>query len=130
MIRPLVKARLRPIVRNVLRDLVAEEFGTEHLEQATDRLLHRIGAMPPHLGAGIAVLTLTYESHGVARYGQAMHALPADKRRRLFKKWKTSPVGPLRDWTQFYEKMGVFVYWSTMEDRGHAFVEGAHHADA
>ena len=118
MIRPLVKARLRPVVRNLLLDLVAEEFGTDHLEESTDRLLHRIAEMPPHLGAGMAMLTLMYESHGIARYGQAMHALAPEKRRRMFSRWKDSPVGPMRDWTQFYEKMGVFVYWSTMEDHG------------
>jgi len=122
LIGPLVKARLRPVVRALLSDLVAEEFGPEFLDEATERLLRRIRCMPPHLGTGMAMLTLMWDYSSVAEVGHRAHQLAPSLRRERFSAWKTGPIGPFRDWTQFYEKMGVFVFFSTMEDRGHHVV--------
>ena len=113
------KARLRPVVRALLHDLVAEEFGLEFLDEATERLLARIRGMPPHLGSGMALLTLLWDYSSVAEIGHRAHQLAPSIRRERFASWKDGRIGPFRDWTQFYEKMGVFVFFSTMEDHGH-----------
>ncbi|HJN72413.1 MAG TPA: hypothetical protein QGF58_00650 [Myxococcota bacterium] len=118
MITAVAKARLRPVVRALLHDLVAEEFGLQFLDEATERLLARIRGMPPHLGGGMAMLTLMWDLSSVAEVGHRAHQLAPSLRRERFASWKTGPVGPCRDWTQFYEKMGVFVFFSTMEDHG------------
>ena len=118
MVTAVVKARLRPVVRALLSDLVAEEFGPEFLDEATERLLTRIRGMPPHLGVGMAMLTVMWDMSSVPEVGHRAHQLAPSLRRERFVSWKNGRVGPFRDWTQFYEKMGVFVFFSTMEDRG------------
>ena len=37
-------------------------------------------------------------------------------RQRCLDSWKRSPIGLLRSFTQFYEKMGTFVYYSHVEE--------------
>jgi hypothetical protein len=110
--------RLEPVVEALLCDLVVDEFhGHAYLPQTRDRLLHKIRQMPPHLGLGMVGLTLAWDAYGVGRGGKPSHLQPVDQRKQRFHEWREGPV-LLQTWTQFYEKMGVFVYWSTVEDNG------------
>ena len=110
MLRTLTKAALRPTVQQLIRDLVADEFdGEQRVEDVADRLLSKIGSMPPHLGFGMAGLTALFEASG-----PAWHRLGVDTRKARFEAWRGKPV--FGDWVTFWEKMGVFVYWSVVEE--------------
>ena len=110
MLRGLAKAALRPTIRQLLRDLASDEFGGEaHLDQVVEHLLRKIGGMPTHLGSGMAALTLLFEASG-----PAWHLLPPATRQARFESWRGKPV--LGDWVVFWEKMGVFVFWSVVEE--------------
>jgi len=114
VLRGLTKAALRPTVEQLIRDLVADEFEGEALvKEVCCRMLRTIGNMPPHLGTGMAALTLAFEATG-----PVWHRLPAATRKARFEAWRRRPV--LKDWVTFWEKMGVFVYWSVLEERENA----------
>ncbi len=114
VLRGLTKAALRPTVQQLIRDLVADEFeGEELVNEVSCRMLRKIGNMPPHLGVGMAALTLAFEASG-----PVWHRLPAESRKKRFEAWRGTPV--LQDWVTFWEKMGIFVYWSVVEEREQA----------
>lgn len=118
-VRSRVKAALRPTVSTLVRDLVAEENGGEaFVAPATEVLLHRIGGMAPHLAMGMSALTLGFSAWGLARGGRPFPAQSRQARARRFEEWRALP-GPLASWVQFYEKMGVFVYWAVVEEAEH-----------
>ncbi len=121
LVQPLRRSaleRLEPVVEALLHDLVVDEFqGHAYLDQTRDRLIHKIRQMPPHLGFGMVAMTLAWDAYGVSRGGQPSHLQPVEQRKARFREWRDGPV-LLQTWSQFYEKMGVFVYWSTVEDNG------------
>jgi|GEM_PF-3126118 len=123
-LRHAIKERLRPTVAQLVRDLVADELhGEAHVAPATEVLLHRIGGMAPHLGAGMAGLTLAFDAWCRAR-GGPYATLPADARLARLEEWRHLP-GPLGGWSQFYEKMSVFAWWSVAEEEeAHAHAAG------
>ncbi len=120
MLRGLAKAALRPTIRQLIRDLAADEFeGEAYLDEVVEHLLRKIGGMPAHLGSGMAGLTLLFEASG-----PAWHRLPTSTRRARFEAWRGKPL--LGDWVVFWEKMGVFVYWSVVEEaEEHPMKEGS-----
>ena len=69
----------------------------------------RIRGMPKYLGGGIVALTRLY-GVGYAR-------LPRDRRLARLEAWRASPVSFCRDFVEFWEKMGTFVYYSNLEHR-------------
>ena len=61
--------------------------------------------------------TLFFDMAGVSHGGHRTHHLDPAQRRALLDQWKTAPLGPLRDFVAFYEKMGVFIYYSLLEEQ-------------
>lgn len=97
---------------------MVEEPEQALVDQASEALLGRIGGMAPHLGAGMAALTLAFDLSCLSAGGR-YSALDEASRARAVDRWRRLP-GPLASWAQFYEKMGVFSYWSVLEARdGH-----------
>ncbi len=110
VVRSLARRSLTPVVEQLVRDVVADEFeGEQRVADVASRLLSKIGNMPPHLGFGMAALTLAFEAQG-----PVWHRLDDATRRARFEAWRGRPV--VGDWVQFWEKMGVFVYWSVVEE--------------
>ena len=130
LIRKSTRSRLRPTVHRLVSDVVADATGTplagdEHVSAAADDLLSHIGGMAPHLGAGMAALTLSFDAWCAASNGgRRFHDQSLSERRQCFDAWRRLP-GPLKSWTLFYEKMGTFSYWAVVEEAefGHS---GAH----
>lgn len=121
-VRAALKARLRPTVAQLVRDLVADEHeGERHVPRATEVLLHRLGGMAPHLGGGMVALTLAFDASCHAM-GGPYHRLPPDQRAAALDRWRSLP-GPLAGWAQFYEKMGVFAWWAAVEEEEQAHAE-------
>jgi hypothetical protein len=116
--RATVAARLRPTLAQLVRDVVADELdGEVHVPAATEVLLRRIAGMAPHLGVGMVGLTLLFDA-SCRPMGGPFHRLPADARARALDRWRALP-GPLASWAVFYEKMGVFAWWSVCEEAEH-----------
>lgn len=126
-LRARTRDRLRPTVQQLISDVVSDAAGAplagpEHLHAAAEDLMSHIGGMAPHLGTGMAALTLSFDGYCTGRgVGRRFHELDLDTRRACFDAWRLLP-GPLKSWTLFYEKMGTFSYWAVVEgvDHGHS----------
>ena len=70
-----------------------------------------IRAMPRYMGAGIAGVTFTAGVIGYPMWNR-------ERRLRWLGRLRGGRVGPLRDWVEFFEKMGTFTYFSRLENLG------------
>lgn len=116
-VRPAVHRRLLPVARALVADLcMVDRPDPALVEEAAQALLRRVGGMAPHLGAGLAALTLAFDlSCGPGGYA----SLSPEARRRALERARALP-GPLASWSQFFDKFAVFTYWSCWEARhGH-----------
>lgn len=90
-------------VRNILVEVLdpaGAGLDPACLDGATADMLDRIRIMPRYMGTGITCLTMAYGATG-----------------SRIDTWRRSRIGPLRDFVEFYEKMGTFVYYSHVEKR-------------
>lgn len=114
--------RSAPVVSGLAEAIIAAEVGRgerpdpDHIRKTGAVLLQRIGQMPPHLSFGMLLLVLSFDRFCRMRAGRAVAELSNDERLEMLGRWKVSPVGPLRQFVQFYEKMGSFVYYSCVEE--------------
>ena len=119
-------ARLQPTVAAIVAAVVTAEIGgPDQLDPAAlagaQRIMgERLRAMPPHMSAGMLALTTLFEQGGWATGGAPFSALPAARQAAVLGAWRRSPIPFCRDFVDFYEKMGVFVYWSIIEEAHHA----------
>jgi hypothetical protein len=60
------------------------------------------------MGIGIATVTRMFGASGYP-------AWPRERRLRALAAMRAAPVGLLRDYLDFFEKMGTFVYYSRVE---------------
>ena len=98
-------------VAALLRDLLDPQgrgLDDAFLAGATQDMKARVAGMPRYMGAGITALALVFASTGYERWSAA-------RRLAFLHRWRTSPLSPMRDFVEFYEKMGTFVYWSRVE---------------
>ena len=76
----------------------------------------RIRMMPQFMGAGMVGLTAAFDLYGLLRTGRRFRKQRPEQRRAQLAQWKHGPVGLGRSFVDFYEKMGIFVYYSRMEE--------------
>ena len=113
-----VRATVEAIVDTVIR----HEFGgtalfrEDALDWTVDVMVGRIELMPSFLSLGMVALTALFDRTAQARTGRRFHALPRERRAALFDAWRRSRVSFLRDFTDFYTKMGIFVYCARIEE--------------
>lgn len=111
----MVRAVLAPTVRSLLVDVLdphGDGLDSGCLEAATVGMVGRIEAMPRYLGLGMTALTIVFELTGPGHSQRD----PQERVERVAR-WRTSRVGPCRDFVEFYEKMGTFVYFTQVEHR-------------
>ncbi len=80
------------------------------LQGAVNDMEGRIRGMPRYMGTGIAAVTVLVGLSGYPRWSRERRLAALDRLR-------TGPIGPLRDFVEFYEKMGTFTYFSRVEHR-------------
>jgi len=123
----ILHARVRPIVASLVETVVSAELGVDdldgvaHLDATTEVMARKLRQMPPHLGNAMAVMTLLFDSAGLASGARfCSKDLPA--RRAQLATWKGTPVSVLSDFVAFYEKMGSFTWYCHVEEAegGHA----------
>ena len=120
------RAKLKPLVfptiLGLARSIVALEVGADRIDgtpflaETAEGLFRKMVLMPPHLGAGMIGLTLGFAGHAVGACGKPFSQLPLERQREILDGWKYSPVSLTRDFVQFYEKMGVFIWYSLVEE--------------
>jgi len=114
--------RAAPVVSGLAEAVISAEVGRgeqsnpEHIRKTGEVLLQRIRQMPPHLSFGMMVLVLSFDRFCRGRAGRAVADLSNAERLEMLGSWEVSPIGPLRQFVQFYEKMGSFVYYSCVEE--------------
>ena len=122
----ILHARIRPVVASLVETVVSAELGTddltgvEHLEATTEVMARKLCQMPPHLGSAMAMMTLLFDSAGLAG-GRRFRAKDLPARRAQLQSWKNTPVSVLSDFVAFYEKMGSFTWYCHIEE-----AEGGH----
>ena len=116
------KAQLEPLVRGMAEAVLSEELGTEDpgqirfLDEVTEGLLFKLENMPRYLGVGMIALTTAFDAGGVGFSGRPLHLAPMAARKRQIRLWKRIPVGLLAQYTAFYEKMSLFIYYCHLEE--------------
>jgi len=120
------RAKLKPLVlptiRALARSIIALEVGADRIDrtpfvnETAEGLFRKMELMPPHLGAGMIGLTLAFAAQTTAAGGKPFSSQPAERQRALLDAWKYGPISLTRDFVQFYEKMGVFIWYSLVEE--------------
>lgn len=118
-----MRQAVEPVVRSLVETVISSELGVDdlagipHVDETVDVLMHKLMNMPLHLSLGMQGMTLFFDAAGaVSGRPFRFKSLPA--RRRQLAVMKGAPVGLLRDFAAFYEKMGSFVYYSVIEESG------------
>jgi hypothetical protein len=120
---------LNPVIASLVETVLVDDLDgptpveQEYLDQTSRVLLHRMVNMPRHLAAGMMMLTVAFDLSAVPAHGARFRALGVQHRGEHLGRWKAAPVGVFRDFVDFYEKMGVFVYYSHIEDAEHGHQE-------
>lgn len=90
--------------------------GLPHLPAAKAAMVAKVQQMPVHLQLGMTGLTIGFSAYVRARTRKSLHELPLPRRLSLLNEWRNAPIGPCRQFVQFYEKMGIFLYYSLVEE--------------
>jgi hypothetical protein len=105
------------VVSAILEDLLDPEgaggLDAALLRDATAAMQGRISGMPTYMGLGIRMLTRVFTADGYSK-------LPKARRIARIEAWRNAPLSPMRDWVEFYEKMGTFVYYTQVERSHHS----------
>jgi len=105
----------------VAETIIAEEVGSDDpaslplVEETTDVLTRRLLGMPRFLAGGMAAMTLGFDRLGVE--GTPFHRLDLHARRAALARVRGVPIGIVHNFVSFYDKLGVFIFWSLVEDR-------------
>lgn len=105
----MLTAAIRTLLEDVL-DPLDRGLDAGCLHGAVQDMEGRIRGMPRYMGVGIAAVTALVGASGYPRW-------PRARRLKWLARLRTGPVGPLRDFVEFYEKMGTFTYFSRVEHR-------------
>lgn len=117
-------SELQPVVSRLVETVLSAELGRDdvadlpHLDEAAALMLHKLLDMPEHLSLGMRVFTLTFDALPLSTQGRRFRDLPAADRRVWLQRMRRSPIGLFRNFADFYEKMGAFVFYSLIEESG------------
>lgn len=109
-----MKSALETAVAALLEDLLDPD-GTGGLDAAAfaaavQDLLGKLAGMPRYLGVGMVGVTLCFDA-----VGGPHHRRPVRSRSSRLHRWRRSPIGGMRSFVDFYEKMGTFAYYAHFE---------------
>jgi len=121
-LRKRVTQQVTPVVKSLIQSVVSEELGTDHpdhaqhIDDTTTVMTERIEMMPTFLSMPMVLMTAVFDAYGVTRKGKPFHRQTLEQQIQQVHQWKHSPIGSLRDFIDFYEKMGTFVYYCQLEN--------------
>lgn len=112
--------RARPTVLGLTEAILDRESDpsapSRPLSATMEAMVGKVDQMPPHLKLGMAGLTLAFAGYARTRTGRSLSKLPVERRLALLEEWRGAPLGPCRQFVQFYEKMSTFLYYSLVEE--------------
>ena len=117
-------AQAAPVIQRLVEAVVARELerddveGVAYLQETAEVLRRKLSQMPVHLGMGMAIFTLLFDAAAASRGGRPFRALTLAERAAWLARWRSLPLSFFQDFADFYEKMGVFVYYSHVEEAG------------
>ncbi len=122
--RRALRPAVEPVVDSLVDTVLCSELGKDALDEGVrfvpetrDMLIYKLEHMPEFFGLGMFGVTIAFDAYGAARAGGTpFRKQSLEERRARLEEWKSSPVGLFRSFTQFYEKMGSFVYYSFIEE--------------
>ena len=94
-----------------------QKIDEEALGITTARMVERLGLMPRFLGVPMASATVVFDLAGWVHAGRPFRRQGVDAQHKQMETWRNAPIGFFRDFLDFWEKMGVFVYFSTVEEK-------------
>jgi hypothetical protein len=104
---------IRGLVEAVLLEQPAEAGAVaERLDQTAVILDQKIRAMPRFMALGMAVLLWVFDWYGLLRGGRRFRSQALEARRKRVGEWAGAPLGPMRDFVEFFRRMGTFVWFS------------------
>ena len=121
---PATHLRLREVLTAIAEAEVADELGRDDLAgvpllaETVVVLERRLLGMPAHFAAGMVGLTLIFDRSAVVTDGAPYRLLPLAKRRVALARLRGLPLGPLGNFTTFFDKMAPFIFWSQLEEHG------------
>ena len=113
---------LTPSVRGIVDAVVGEAIGSsgkideEVARITTARMIERLSLMPRFLGVPMGSVAVVFDAVGIAFAGKRFRNQNAHDRRRQMEIWRKIPIGVFGDFLDFWQTMGVFVYFSTLEE--------------
>lgn len=72
---------------------------------------------PDYLRLLLRVVTIAFDAWPLLTTGKPFHRLAPELRRRQIENWRTSRLGPLRNFIRYYEGLAVFGWYSLCEER-------------
>lgn len=114
--------QLSPVVEALVQTVVANDKAQSTLSAdpfvgpTRDELLTKLRGMPSYLGTPMLGATLAFDAYGLMRGGRAFRHQDLDQQKAQLAAWKQGPVSFMRDFVDFYEKMGIFLYYSQQEE--------------
>ena len=112
-----MSAERSPVVRGLVEAVLLEgaaenEAEKSRLDETADVLEHKIRAMPRFMALGMAVLWSVFDWYGVLRSGRRFRSQALDSQQMRVSEWARAPIGPMRDFVEFFRRMGTFVWFS------------------
>ncbi len=106
-----------PIVRGLVEAVLMDAAATcdedaARIEQTAAVLDRKIRAMPRFMALGMSVLLQVFDWYGFLRAGRRFRSQPHSARRARVGEWAGAPIGPMRDFVEFFRRMGTFVWFS------------------
>lgn len=113
--------RAQPTIRAIVEAVIAEHLGradlagVDHVEATLRTLEGKLGGMSTFMACGMLTTTLAVEAASVAA-GSPLRQRSIPDRQRWLASLRGAPVGLLRDFVMFWEKMTVFAFWCHREE--------------
>ena len=117
---------LAPAVSSLVETMVSEaqgpgqEIDPESLERTKATMHRRLQMMPRFLGVPMMGATLVFDWMGMLRAGRPFHLQNLKQRSEQLESWRSSSIGFLVNFVDFYEKMAKFGYFYDRYERGEA----------
>lgn len=77
----------------------------------------QLGRTPDYLRLQLRVATILFDAWPLLTTGNPFHRLGPEVRRRQIEHWRTSRLGPLRNFIRYYEGLAIFGWYALCEER-------------